>query len=134
MQANLNQSAVASLGSKVPMELFTGLPVTTPLDTCLIPEAAHPLNQVDLGNVEESVSSSERDSHWGQQSLIKRVRCRHARLHHQQGAPHLLVALVYCLPVVIPGIVTPDLGRVHRRCALTGVVTVVSTPESTDIR
>ncbi|GMF42547.1 unnamed protein product [Phytophthora fragariaefolia] len=81
MQANLNQSAVASLGSKVPMELFTGLPVTTPLDTCLIPEAAHPLNQVDLGNVEESLSRLRDSLHAMHMEVVDRKE-RH-RLYQQ---------------------------------------------------
>ncbi|GMF60931.1 unnamed protein product [Phytophthora fragariaefolia] len=33
------------------MELFTGLPVTTPLDTCLLPYSDSPLQHVDLSNV-----------------------------------------------------------------------------------
>lgn len=37
VQSNLNQTPVRSLGNKAPVELFTGLVTTTPLDTVLLP-------------------------------------------------------------------------------------------------
>lgn len=37
MQANLNQTIVPSLGNRAPIELFTGLPCPSPLDTIFVP-------------------------------------------------------------------------------------------------
>lgn len=35
------------------MELFTGILVSTPLDTCLLPDRGEPLQEVDLSNVDD---------------------------------------------------------------------------------
>ncbi|POM80423.1 LOW QUALITY PROTEIN: Hypothetical protein PHPALM_1744 [Phytophthora palmivora] len=48
IQANLNQSPVASLGHKTLLELFTGPPATTSLDACFFPGHSSTLVKADL--------------------------------------------------------------------------------------
>ncbi|KAE8969903.1 hypothetical protein PR003_g28562, partial [Phytophthora rubi] len=58
VQANLNQTPVASLGGKAPLELFTGLQVPTQLDTMLIPRSMQTkdkLMTIDLEVVEDEL-------------------------------------------------------------------------------
>ncbi|KAE9344078.1 hypothetical protein PF008_g9395 [Phytophthora fragariae] len=55
VQANLNQTPVQSLGGKAPVELFTGLTVSTQLDTVLLPHAKNELVTIKMDAIEEDL-------------------------------------------------------------------------------
>ncbi|KAE8881630.1 hypothetical protein PF005_g26671 [Phytophthora fragariae] len=81
VQANLKQTPVVSLGNKSPMELFTGLPASTPLDTCLLPDRGEPLQEVDLGNVEDFLNRLREGLHTMHMDVVDRKERR--RLYQQ---------------------------------------------------
>ncbi|KAF1313127.1 hypothetical protein FI667_g17682, partial [Globisporangium splendens] len=59
VQHNLNNSPVASLANKAPIKLFTGLEVSTPLESLLTPDgtaSASSLKTHDLANIEDSLA------------------------------------------------------------------------------
>ncbi|POM67432.1 Hypothetical protein PHPALM_16573 [Phytophthora palmivora] len=72
IQANLNQSPVASLGHKTPLVLFTGLPATTPLDTCFFPGHSSTLVKVDLSKVDEFLQKLRRSLHEMHMTVVDR--------------------------------------------------------------
>lgn len=81
LQANLNQTPVETLGGKTPLELFTGLPVATPLDTCLFPDRSSPLEEVDLSKVDEFLQRLRRSLHEMHMVVVDRKERR--RLYQQ---------------------------------------------------
>ncbi|TDH71199.1 hypothetical protein CCR75_003512 [Bremia lactucae] len=59
-QANLNQSPVKSLDGRALIKLFTGLQVSTPLDTALLPrnvKMKEKLMHIDLAAVDEELKA-----------------------------------------------------------------------------
>ncbi|KAE9062778.1 hypothetical protein PF010_g29265 [Phytophthora fragariae] len=64
LQANLNHTPVQSLGGHSPVELFTGLPASSPLDTVVSHRAdADPLLVVDFACVGEQLESLRNSLH-----------------------------------------------------------------------
>jgi transposase InsO family protein len=57
VQANLNQTPVASLGGNAPVELFTGLTVPTQLDTVLLPDHKDKVMTINMDAVEEELDA-----------------------------------------------------------------------------
>ncbi|KAJ0389822.1 hypothetical protein ATCC90586_011859 [Pythium insidiosum] len=60
VQFNLNQPPVQSLGYKAPVELFTGLVTSKPLDSVVIPQGVNgkpKMMTIDLERVEEELDS-----------------------------------------------------------------------------
>ncbi|OWZ20979.1 hypothetical protein PHMEG_0004549 [Phytophthora megakarya] len=81
IQVNLNQSPVASLANKTPLEILTGLVASTPLDVCLFPDRSPPLQQVDIANIDcymQRLRASLHEMH------MKVVICKKRRRFYQQ--------------------------------------------------